>query len=84
MTYACRRLGVTPPPLTPLAKASLSPMAASFYCDNRRVRNDRIKHELGVTLRHPDFESGLEHQYRQEQASASLGEQGGESLGGGG
>ncbi len=34
-------------------------MARSFYEDNKRVRNDRIKSELGVTLRYPDYKSGL-------------------------
>jgi nucleoside-diphosphate-sugar epimerase len=64
VAHACDRLGVAPPPLTPLAEAGLSPMAASFYQDNRRVRNHRIKGELGVVLRHPDFESGLDDQLR--------------------
>lgn len=57
--YACQLLGVAPPPLVPFAEASLSPMAASFYADNRRVRNDRIKQELGVTLAYPDYRAGL-------------------------
>ena len=56
---ACRLLGVEPPPPLPFAEAGLSPMAASFWRDNRRVRNDRIKRELGVTLRYPDYRSGL-------------------------
>ncbi len=84
VAYASHLLEVTPPPLTPLAQAGLSPMAASFYRDNRRVRNDRIKQELGVVLRHPDFESGLDDQFRQAQASASVREQGGQPFGGGG
>ena len=66
VAWACRLLGVTSPPMTPWAEAVLSPMAASFYEDNRRVRNDRIKEELGVTLRYPDFESGLTDQFRRE------------------
>jgi len=66
VAHACARLGVPPPPLTPYDEASLSPMAASFWRDNRRVRNDRIKGELGVTLRHPDFRSGLDAQWRAE------------------
>ena len=41
-------------------------MAASFWRDNRRVRNDRIKTELGVILRHPDFRSGLDAQAEAE------------------
>ncbi len=82
--HACRRLGMTPPPLTPLAEANLSPMAASFYRDNRRVRNDRIKRDLGVILRHPDFVSGLDHQFLAEEGSAPFGKQRGQPLGGGG
>ena len=57
--FACELLGVEPPPLVPLEQADLSPMARSFYADNRRVRNDRIKRELGVALRHPDYRAGL-------------------------
>jgi len=34
-------------------------MAASFYKDNRRVRNDRIKEELGVKLMYPTYREGL-------------------------
>lgn len=37
----------------------MTPMAASFYADNRRVRNDRIKRELGVQLRYPTYREGL-------------------------
>ena len=56
---ACSLLGVAPPPLTPFDEADLSPMAQSFYADNRRVSNDRIKAELGVTLRYPNYRAGL-------------------------
>jgi hypothetical protein len=34
-------------------------MARSFYQDNKRVRNARIKDELGVTLRFPSYRQGL-------------------------
>ena len=37
----------------------MSAMARSFYAENRRVRNDRIKNELGVTLRYPTYREGL-------------------------
>lgn len=58
--YACELLGVTPPPLVPFETAQLSPMARSFYDDNKRVRNDRIKTELGVVLTYPDYKAGLQ------------------------
>jgi len=66
VAYACRLLGVPPPPLTPYAEASLSPMAASFWRDNRRVRNGRIREELGVVLHYPDYTSGLAAQFKDE------------------
>ncbi|MDE0392571.1 MAG: SDR family oxidoreductase [Rhodospirillales bacterium] len=59
VAHACALLGVAPPPLTPLDDADLSPMARSFYADNRRVSNARIKNELGVALRYPDYRAGL-------------------------
>ena len=59
VAHACSLLGVAPPPLTPLEDADLSPMARSFYDDNRRVSNARIKAELGVTLRYPNYRAGL-------------------------
>jgi uncharacterized protein YbjT (DUF2867 family) len=56
---ACALLGAPLPPLLPLAAAGLSPMAASFWRDHRRVGNDRIKRELGVVLRYPYYRAGL-------------------------
>lgn len=57
--HAAALLGVKPPPAVPFEEAELSPMAASFYAENKRVRNDRIKRELGVRLRYPDYCAGL-------------------------
>ncbi len=57
--FACGLLGVAPPPLVPFHEAELSPMAESFYADNKRVRNGRIKDELGVALKYPDYDTGL-------------------------
>lgn len=59
VAYAAELLGQPPPPEQPFDAAQLTPMAASFYGDNRRVRNDRIKRELGVTLRYPTYREGL-------------------------
>lgn len=57
--YACELTGVALPPLVALADARLSPLARSFYLDNRRVDNSRIKRELGVTLAYPGYREGL-------------------------
>ncbi|MEX2201699.1 MAG: SDR family oxidoreductase [Dongiaceae bacterium] len=57
--HAAGLLGVAPPPAEPIESANLSPMARSFYDDCKRVRNDRIKNELGVVLRYPTYREGL-------------------------
>lgn len=57
--HAARLLGMPAPPLEPYDPSRLSPMAREFYAETRRVRNDRIKRELGVTLLYPDYKVGL-------------------------
>jgi nucleoside-diphosphate-sugar epimerase len=59
VAYAAGLLGMPAPPLVPFEAAGLSPMARSFYDDNKRVSNRLIKSELGVTLRYPNFRAGL-------------------------
>ncbi|ANB33135.1 SDR family oxidoreductase [Rhodovulum sulfidophilum] len=59
IAFAAEMLGLPVPPAIPFEKAELSPMARSFYAESKRVRNDRIKTELGVHLRHPDYRAGL-------------------------
>ncbi len=68
IAYACELLGKPVPPLIPWSEIepAMSTMARSFYSENRRVRNDRLKRELGVTLRYPTYREGL-------RAIASLG-----------
>ncbi len=59
IAYASELLGVAPPPLVAFEAAELSAMARSFYRDNKRVSNRRIKEELGVALAYPDYRTGL-------------------------
>ena len=66
--FAAGLLGVDPPPLVNFDDAGLSPMARSFYADNRLVSNERIKAELGVVLSYPDFRTGLRRVLEQETA----------------
>ena len=61
--FACRLLGLKPPPAEPFEAADLSPMAASFYRDSKRVSNARIKAALGVRLRYPTYREGLRALY---------------------
>lgn len=60
IAYACELLGLDPPPEVPFEEAELSDMARSFYGENKRVANDRIKRELGVSLTYPDYRLGLQ------------------------
>ncbi|MDD7971219.1 SDR family oxidoreductase [Roseinatronobacter alkalisoli] len=59
LACAARLAGMPVPPEIPFEDADLTPMARSFYADSKRVRNDRIKRDLGVELLYPDYESGL-------------------------
>jgi nucleoside-diphosphate-sugar epimerase len=59
VAHAAELLGIAPPPLAPLDAAGLSPMARSFYDDNKRVSNRLVKTELGVSLRYPNYRTGL-------------------------
>ena len=61
VAYACRLLGREPPPLVDfdVAAKQMSPMALSFWRDNRRVANRLIKSALGVGLRYPTYREGL-------------------------
>lgn len=56
---AATLLGLPMPPEVSWADAEMSPMARSFYAESKRVRNDRIKAELGVRLRYPTYREGL-------------------------
>jgi nucleoside-diphosphate-sugar epimerase len=60
IAHACALLGVEPPPLVPFDTADLSPMARSFYDDNKRVSNRRLKEVLGVALAYPSYKDGLQ------------------------
>jgi nucleoside-diphosphate-sugar epimerase len=60
VAYGCQLLGVEPPPETPFEKAELSPMALTFWRDNKRVDNSLMKRELGIKLRYPTYREGLQ------------------------
>ena len=60
VAYAAARLGMAPPPDEPFAAAALSPMARSFYDDNRRVGVDKLRRELGYRWLYPNYRKGLD------------------------
>lgn len=59
IAHAAELLGMPVPPAIAFEEAEMTPMAQSFYGENRRVRNNRIKDELGVELRYPGYREGL-------------------------
>ena len=59
IAHAAELLGLPVPPAVDFETAEMTPMARSFYAESKRVRNDRIKDELGVRLIYPDYRTGL-------------------------
>ncbi len=57
--FAAELLDLPLPEAVPFDEADMSPMARSFYAESKRVTNDRIKRDLGVTLRYPSYRDGL-------------------------
>lgn len=57
--FACTLLGMQPPLLQTLEEAQLSPMAAAFYAENRRVSNLKAQRLLGWKPDYPDYKQGL-------------------------
>jgi nucleoside-diphosphate-sugar epimerase len=54
-------LGMPRPPEVAFADAwaAMSPMARSFWAENRRVRAERTKAVLGIAWRYPTYREGL-------------------------
>ena len=59
VTHAAAMIGITPPPEVAFDTAEMTPMARSFYSDNKRVSNARIKQALGIKLLYPTYREGL-------------------------
>jgi nucleoside-diphosphate-sugar epimerase len=59
LVEASKLLGITPPEAVLFEQAALSPMAATFWSECRRVSNQKIKTELGVVLKYPTYREGL-------------------------
>jgi nucleoside-diphosphate-sugar epimerase len=66
---AARLLGVAPPPPVPFeqAFAAMSPMARSFWAENRRVANAATRETLGIAWRYPSYREGLRAILAEEQ-----------------
>jgi nucleoside-diphosphate-sugar epimerase len=58
--YAAKLLGLPVPPGIPFESAEMTPMARSFYADNKRVSSRAIKQALGIELLYPTYQAGLD------------------------
>lgn len=61
MEYAYALLGKKSPPRVPFEKAQISNEMRSYYCENKRVKNHKIKQELGIKLLYSTYKEGLEN-----------------------
>lgn len=59
LEHAARLLGLPVPPAEDFATAAMTPMARSFYGESKRVANARVKRDLGIAWRYPDYRAGL-------------------------
>lgn len=59
ITFAAELTGLEPPPEIPFEQAKLSPMAASFYGESKRVSNALVKREFGYAFRYPTYREAL-------------------------
>jgi nucleoside-diphosphate-sugar epimerase len=59
ITLAAELTGLEPPPEVPFEQAKLSPMAASFYGESKRVSNALVKREFGYAFRYPTYREAL-------------------------
>ncbi|MEM9320046.1 MAG: SDR family oxidoreductase [Pseudomonadota bacterium] len=59
IAHAAKLLNVPVPAAIPFDEAELSPMARSFYAESKRVSNKRMKDELKIQLRYPNYRAGL-------------------------
>jgi nucleoside-diphosphate-sugar epimerase len=66
---AANLLGMAPPELITFDPEKMSPMAASFWSECRRVSNQKLKKELGVQLLYPTYRQGLRAILQEEQVN---------------
>lgn len=59
ISFAAELTSLEPPPEIPFEQAKLSPMAASFYGESKRVSNALVKREFGYAFRYPTYREAL-------------------------
>jgi dTDP-4-dehydrorhamnose reductase len=71
VVYAAGLMGVEPPPEVAFADANLSPMGRSFYGENKRVSNRKLREELGVEMLYPTYREALTSLWESGEATSS-------------
>jgi nucleoside-diphosphate-sugar epimerase len=71
---AARLMGVPLPPAVAFADAApaMSPMALSFWAENRKVRGEKTQQALGLRWLYPSFREGLAAIWREESGDRPL------------
>lgn len=69
IAYAAELVGAPMPPAVDFDEVELSPMAKSFYGENKQVKNALMKSDLGITLAYPTYREGLAQLARDGQVS---------------
>ena len=59
VAFAAEMMGVAPPPEQDFATADLTPMARSFYGENKRCSNAKIKQLAGMEFAYPTYREGI-------------------------
>ena len=60
ITFAAMLMGIEPPPEESVETADLSPLAKSFYAENKRASNRKLKDVFGIRLTYTTYRVGLE------------------------
>jgi len=66
VAFAHELMGKEPPPEVDFETADLSPMARSFYGENKRVSNAKSKTVLGVEYAWPDYRTSLTRMWKED------------------
>ena len=59
VTFAAQLLGVEPPQEIAFNPNDMTPMGLSFFAESKRVSNEKVKRELGYSLKYPTYREGL-------------------------
>ena len=71
VAYAASLMGRPAPPEVAFEDADMTPMARSFYGENKRVSNAQLKEGLGVKLAFPTYREGLKAIWEEGRSNAA-------------